>query len=278
MAKHGKHLPRVYGNPLQEGIEQIGLPIPALERESTDEIAFVGLGYIQELAARVKQHCSHAKMTDFEKRKDCSLLVSLVSKATKLVYYLALEFQKPFREIAEALPHFPCLFPAHPETLRGLQRKMWDDFNLGKRCELKLRPAPGRKTFSFETWVNQFLFHYICEAGYRAALNRYGGKASRNSEIDVERLDSELPLIPKNAKHWLDVIWKLLLVDVPNPEKHPRLRQLVERPSLRRKRMRRDGTVGEKTQTHNIRAAIKARLGEYLKRMLNDSAVTQITT
>jgi hypothetical protein len=54
---------------------------------------------------------------------------------------------------------------------------------------------------------------------------------------------------------------------------HPRLRQLVERPSLRSKRMKRDGTVGEKTQADNIRASIKAKLAVYLKRMLNDSAV-----
>jgi hypothetical protein len=37
--------------------------------------------------------------------------------------------------------------------------------------------------------------------------------------------------------------------------------------------MKRDGTVGEKTQADNIRASIKAKLAVYLKRMLNDSAV-----
>jgi hypothetical protein len=81
-----------------------------------------------------------------------------------------------------------------------------------------------------------------------------------------------VPLTRENAKQWLDAIWKVLLAANPNPETHPRLRQLVERPSLKGKRMRRDGTVGEKTQSHNMRAAIKAKLGEYLKRMLKDSA------
>jgi hypothetical protein len=90
---------------------------------------------------------------------------------------------------------------------------------------------------------------------------------------DCREVAYHVPLTPQNAKQWLDVLWKVLLVEIPNPEMHPRLRQLVERPSLRRKRMRRDGSVGEKTQAHNIRAAIKAKLGEYLRRMLNDSAV-----
>ena len=82
-----------------------------------------------------------------------------------------------------------------------------------------------------------------------------------------------VPFTPQNAKRWLDAMWEVLLLEIPNPETHPRLRQLVERPSLRVKRMRRDGSVGEKTQAHNSRASIKAKLGEYLKRMLNDSAV-----
>jgi hypothetical protein len=83
---------------------------------------------------------------------------------------------------------------------------------------------------------------------------------------------------PKNLKQWLAVIWELLLKDIPEPEKHPRLRQLVVRPSLITKRIRPDGTVAKTTQAHNIRAAIKAKLGVYLKRMLNDSAVHQIAT
>ena len=160
---------------------------------------------------------------------------------------LTIEFQEPFRKIAEELPAFPCVFPAHVDHQWFLQKFMLDKLNLGKRYALKLRAARGRKTFSTKTWVNKLL-------------------------TDLIHMD-EVPFAPENPKHWLDAIWERLLLAIPNPETHPRLRQLVERPSLRRKRMRRDGTVGEKTQAHNVRAAIKAKLGVYLKRMLSDSAV-----
>jgi len=250
-SRQEKPLPRLYGNPLQEGIEEIGLPAPDLEGESTYDVAYFALGYVQELAARVKQRCSDEKLTDLENRADCKLFVNLVSRVTKLVYYLALEFRMPFRKVAEERSYFPCLFPAHPETLRGMQKMLRDDLNLGKRDLLKVRPARGRKTFSFETWVNEFLFHYICEVSYRIELNRY-----ESSETDIERLYSELPT-PANARQWLDEILELLLIDIPEPEKHPRLRQLGKRPS----------------KAHNVRSTIKAKLGTYLERMLNDQAV-----
>jgi hypothetical protein len=275
MAKNEKPLPRLRGNPLQEGIEEIGLPNPALEGESTKDIAFFALGYIQELAARVKQHCSDVKLTGFEKREDCELLVSLVLKATKLVRDLALEFRTLFQEIAEQSAAFPVSFPAHPESLRRLQKVLWDDFNLGKRHELKLRPAPGRKTFSFDTLVNQLLFHYVCEVRYKAELSRHEGKA----ETEIERVALKVPLTPANAGQWLDLIWQLLLVDIPEPEKHPQLRKLGQHPSRverahfgERKTTRSiKDAVGEnaKHQTDGyIRVAIKEALGKYLVRML----------
>lgn len=176
------------------------------------------------------------------------------------------------------------MFPAHPDELKLLKEEMLNKFNLGKRNTFKLRGAPGRKTFSFETWVNKLLAHYISKmhtivswlmvedlrVNYHAALTvrAMGARMAR-----IRKAMMPAPLTPENAKVWLDIIWTLLLRDIPAPEKHPRLRQLVERPSLRRKRMRRDGTVGEKTQAQNMRAAIKAKLGVYLKRMLNDLAV-----
>jgi hypothetical protein len=165
---------------------------------------------------------------------------------------LATEFQESFRKIAEELPGFPCLFPAHVDHQWFLQKFMLDKLNLGKRYALKVRAASGRKTFSTKTWVNELL-------------------------TDLIHMD-EVPFTPENPKQWLDAIWEQLLLEIPNPEAHPRLRQLAGRPSLRTKRMRRDGKVGEKTQGHNIRAAIKAKLGEYLKRMLNDPTATQIAT
>src|SRR5262249_43689608 len=159
---------------------------------------------------------------------------------------LAIEFQESFRKIAEERPAFPCVFPAHVDHQRLLQKFMLDNLNLGKRYALKRRAAPGRKTFSTKTWVNKLL-------------------------TDLIHMD-QVPATPENPKQWLDAIWKQLLLVIPNPETHPRLRQLVDRPSLKGKRMRCDGTVGEKTLSHNMRAAIKAKLGEYFKRMLRDSA------
>jgi hypothetical protein len=208
---------------------------------------------IYELEKRVHHCCSDKKRTSREKRKACEQLVRLAGASTGSVSRLAEEFTEPFREIAERLPAFLCLFPAHVDDLRAVQRIMWDELNLGKRHALKLRAAPGRKTFSKETWVNQLLMPLILKV-----------RDEHNPGV---------PLTSQNVKQWLDAIWKLLLIYDPNPETHPRLRQLVDRPSLRTKRMRRDGTVGEKTQSHNVRAAIKAKLGTYLKRMLNDPAI-----
>jgi hypothetical protein len=35
----------------------------------------------------------------------------------------------------------------------------------------------------------------------------------------------------KNARQWLDVIWELLLIVIPEPEKEPQLRKLGQHPS-----------------------------------------------
>jgi hypothetical protein len=255
MAKREKSLPRVYGDPF---LEEVGLPSQDLKRESTDEIGLIALGYFQELAARVKQGCSDEKLTDFEKRMECELFVHVVGWVASLPRDLALEFERPFRQVAEGLNQFPCNFPAHPESLRKLQKMLWDDYGLGKRNPLKLRPVRGRKTFSFETWVNQLLFHYYnqCYYQYMAGIARAGSKLRTN----IERICSPVPhrLAKKeSARLWLEIIWELLLHDIPEPETDPRLRQLGGRPS----------------KVHDVRATIKAKLGTYLERMLNDQAV-----
>jgi hypothetical protein len=271
MAKREKPLSRVYGDPFLEGIEEIGLPARELEGESFDDIGILALGYFQELAARVKQRCSEKKVTALEKHVDCFFFIYMVGEATKLVHDLALEFQSTFREVAEGMNQIPWMFPAHPEALRRLQKMLWDDFNLGKRNPLKLRPAPGRKTFSFETWANQLLCDYFYQVYYKYAVIN-GKKSEPNFETvwlvqvrltpkiarQLELLfEQAFPLTLKSAKRWLDVIWELLLIDIPEPEKHPRLRQLGGRPS----------------KAHNVRSAIKAKLGTYLERMLNDQAL-----
>jgi hypothetical protein len=228
--------------------------------------------FIEDLARQIHRCCSDKKWSSYQKRVACEQLVKLASLSTASIYRLAEEFPEPFREIAEELSHFPCLFPAHAEELGFLKKVMWDEFNVGKRHALKLRAAPRRKTFSKKTWINALLLRLIegvYELGRREDERdpgeKYGGI--------FQEVAKHVPLTPKNAKEWLEVIWELLLMITPNPETDQRLRQLVERPSLRRKRMRRDGTVGEKTQAHNMRADIKRKLGVYLRRMLNDSAV-----
>jgi hypothetical protein len=191
------------------------------------------------------------------------------------MYGLAKEFPEPFREIAEELPHFPCLFPAHAEELRSLQKVMWDHFNLGKRHELKLRAAPRRKTFSKKTWVNAVLIRLI-ELVHESARRQDELDPDWDHCDEFREVVRYVPLTPENVKQWLEVMWKLLLIGTPNPENHPRLRQLGGRPSRKEKRVRQDGTVGKKTQAFNVRLSIKEKLGVYLERMLNDSAAKQM--
>jgi hypothetical protein len=116
---------------------------------------------IEELARQIHCCCSDKKWTSYQKRVACEELVKLAILTTVNVHRLAKEFPEPFREIAEELSDFPCLFPAHADDLRSLQKIMWDKFNLGKRHTLKLRGAPGRKTFSKKTWVNTLLISLI---------------------------------------------------------------------------------------------------------------------
>ena len=244
-------------------------PIARLEGKASRAIA--------ELGRQIHCCCSDKKWTNYQRRVACEQLVKLAFQSTESIYKLAKEFPEPFRQICEELSAFPCLFPAHSEDLQTLQKLMWEQFNLGKRHPLKLRPKPGRKTFSKKTWANQLLLNLILTV-YEVAQHEHERDPGEKYTSTFREVAKHVPLAPKNAKEWLDVIWELVLMLYPKPESHPSLRQLVERPSLRTKRMRRDGTVGKRTQAHNVRARIKSKLGEYLKRMLNDSSVTQITT
>ena len=54
LAEHSKTLPRVFGDPLRQGI---GKPDRRLADESPGHIAAYTLGFLQELAARVQQYC-----------------------------------------------------------------------------------------------------------------------------------------------------------------------------------------------------------------------------
>jgi hypothetical protein len=228
--------------------------------------------YIEELARQIHRCCSDKKWNSFQKRVACEQLVMLAILSTESLYRLAREFPESFRQIAEECPRFPCLFPAHAEELTSLKKIMWDELNLGKRHALKLRTAPGRKTFSMKTWANKLLIDLIqvVHELAREESERDPGEKHGSTFRDVAY---RVPLTPQNAKQWLDVIFELLLIVIPNPEKHPILRKLGDSPSRRRKGMDLYERVGEKTQASNVRASIKAKLGVYLERMLNEQAV-----
>ena len=66
-------LPRVFGNLLRLDICE---PDPTLENESTGHIAIYTLGYLQELAARVRDCCEDQRETPERKRDACQLLVT----------------------------------------------------------------------------------------------------------------------------------------------------------------------------------------------------------
>jgi hypothetical protein len=239
-------------------------PIASLHGEASRDI--------EELTAQIDRCCSHKNWTPYQKRAACEQLVKLAVLSTDNVARLAKEFPAPFREIAEELPVFPCLFPAQAESVPLLQDFLWNKLNLGKRHELKLRGPQGRKTFSTKTWANRLLLHLI-QVVHQLADNEAERDPGEKHLSIFREVAYRVPLTSRTAKKWLEAIWKALLLRIPNPEKDQRLRQLVDRPSLRRKRMRRDGTVGEKTLAHNIQAEIKRKLGLYLRRMLSDSAV-----
>jgi hypothetical protein len=262
---------------IREGIKVLiakdkeGVPLAALEGRASRDI--------EQLADQIHRCCSDKRWTSYQKRVACDQLVKLAFLSTESMNRLAKEFPEPFREIAEELPHFPCLFPAHTEDLRTLQKIMWDEFNLGKRHTLKLHAEPGRKTFSKKTWVNALLIDLI-QFVHKSAQHEDELDPGWDYGLDTFReVIYHVPLTPRNAKKWLDVIWKLLLVGIPEPEKHPQLRKLGQHPSRterahfgERKTSRTIKDAVGKNAKHQtagyVRAAIKEALGKYLVRML----------
>jgi hypothetical protein len=210
----------------------------------------------------------------------CEQLVKLAFLSTNNIYRLAREFPEPFRELAEEMPHFPCLFPAHADDLRDVKKIMWDEFNLGKHHALKLRAAPRRKTFSKKTPVNALLIRFI-ELVHEVARRENERDPGWEHISRLRHVARYVPLTPdpKNARQWLDVIWELLMIVIPEPEKHPQLRKLGEHPSRterahfgERKTTRSIKDAVGKNAKHQtagyVRAAIKEALGKYLVRML----------
>ena len=230
-------LPRVFGN-LQR--LDIGEPDPTLENESTGHIVIYTLGYLQELAARVRDCCEDQRETPERKRDACQLLVNIASEAAADIHFLVQSFPEPFRAIAENRSNFPYLFPAHPEDIRALKKIMLDDLALGRLHPLKIRATHTQKTFSMETYANKVILHYIRKIREITTLllsNRLAELRDFESlpMQEIERIQHEVPLTADTAKRWLAIIWKLLLLDVPHPEKHPDLSRLGQRRSRKEK-------------------------------------------
>jgi len=260
--------PRVFGDPLRLGI---GEPDPRLTHESTGHIAAYALGYVQELAARVQRYCDDANETPNNQREACQLLINVASDMAAIIHLLAQKFPTPIREIAEKRANFPCLFPAHPNDRKAFEDFILTDLALGKLHPLRLRSA--RKTFSKTIFVNKLLLYYIAKIRLlRSELlrNRIADPFGVGSlpTLEIERLQDDIPLTAKTAKPWLDVIWRLLLLDCPRPEKHNLLSPLGRRPS----RTERASFVKGKTRKTSsyVRAGIKEALGRYLVRKLRD--------
>jgi hypothetical protein len=286
LAKYSKTLPRIFGDPLRQ---EIGVPDSRLANESHGHIAAYTLGYLQELAARVKQLCEDPRETPERKREACQLLVNIATEAAADIHLLFQRFLEPFRTIAETRSNFPCLFPAHPEQRKALNQTLLEHLGLGKFHALKLRPKPGRKPISMGTYANNLLRYYLAEIhrmreellSFR--LNDPWASAA-SPPLEIERLVEEIPLSGANVKPWIKVIWQLLLKDFPKPEADPNLSSFGNRPS-RTQRASDSGVedlirsrAGMRKGRHRTGAseallvgdAIKEALEKYLVRMLRE--------
>jgi hypothetical protein len=197
--------------------------------------------------------------------------VNIATEAAADIHLLLQGFPKPFRAIAEARSNFPCLFPAHPEQRAALGHTLLEDLGLGKLHPLKLRSKTGLKTFSMEGYANKLLLHYLKEIRrIREELLSFRLNDPWASAaipwLEIERLDEEIPLSASTVKPWMDVIWQLLLKDLPQPESHDELKRLGHH--RRQRTITSRFTVKARTRAANIRHGIKSALGRYLVRMV----------
>jgi hypothetical protein len=264
-----KLIPAVFGDLFVQGIPKSN---PLLDGESAGYIADYSLGYLQELVARVHEACIDEEQTEEQKREACERLFSICRDAASMLFKLAFAFPELFKSIASERANFPCLFPAHPEEQAFLKWFLFERLQLGSKHELKLRVPRGRKTFSFRG-INGLLQQYMEKIRLIQSHIRFLQLSNPSLLLEdrqpspIERLDDAFPLTPANASRWVDVIWDLLLQDIPHPENHPRLRSLGNRPS----RAERAGGDAE-SQASYRRGAIKEALQRYLVRMLRQQS------
>jgi len=271
LKEFSKALPRVFGDPLLEGI---GKADPRLVDESPGHIEAYALGFVQELTVRVDQCCKDARETEDRKRQACQLLVNVATDTVAAIYFLSQKFPASFRSIAETRANFPWPVPAHPEERSASEKVLLHDLGLGKLHPLKLRSKSGRKTFSMSVYANRLLHHYIS----RAHTMRRELLALRLSDplrfanlprLEIEQLVDDVPLCIGNAKQWMNVIWQLVLKDISHPELNKNLRPLGRH--RRQRTITVEGKVSKKTEAANVRYGIKHSLGRYLVRMLRTS-------
>jgi hypothetical protein len=250
----------------------LGIPKsnPLLDEESAGDIEDHTLGYLQELAARVHEICSDKEQVGERQREACEKFFNVCRDASMMLFELTKTFPELFKSIARERPLFPCLFPAHPDQQAILKRFLLEQLELGSQNELKLRAPKGRKTFSFKAVNYKLLLHYIAQIylirSHLLSLRLANPWLLLDAPLSpIERLDDELPLTPANASQWIDVIWELLLQDIPRPESHPLLRSSGNRPS-------RVDRADTKSQASYRRGAIKETLRKYLIRMLREQS------
>ena len=248
----------------------ISKPYPFSAGFSTGEVCEKALGWQQELAARV---CEYQERTDssIEDRVEAAqLLVNLAAEAAMEVKALSVTFPDTFKVIASRKASFPINIPALPEDRDKIIHWLTETLQLSSKHELKLR---GHKTFSRRTLANSLLFHYIGRIKMRAIeLLRFRIENLIGLEgvepLPEEKLERHTPLSKATAGKWMELIWKLLLADYPEPEKHERLKQFGAHKAKRTRNAL--GKASPKSEAANVRAGIRDALSKYLLRMLPD--------
>jgi hypothetical protein len=235
-------------------IAGISLPHPFSRGFSTGEVLEKALAWQQELAARVREELEQPGIPLEERTKSAQLLVSLAAEAAMTVKALAVVFPDVFKAVASKKGTFPINIPAHPEERDNIIRWLTETLQLDSEGEFKSR---GRKTFSRKTPANRLLLHYISRI-----------KAAANERARLCSQEKLTPLSKATAGQWMKVIWKLLLADCPEPEKHEWLKQFGAYKA--KKTHAALGKSSPKSEAANARAGIQDALLRYLRRMLSD--------
>jgi hypothetical protein len=255
------------GDPLISGIPE---PYPYSSGFSTGEVCKKALAWQQELTARVRKYQEGPDIPFEQKTEAANYLVNLAAEAAMAVEALSRAFPDAFRAVASKKAAFPVNVPVFSEDRDQSIRWLTEILQLGSNHELKLQ---GRKTFSRDTFANALLLGYIGRIKAKAVEVRrlriqYQLDFKSLKQLPEEKLASKIPLSKGTAKEWMEVIWNLLLVDYPEPEKDERLRRLGARKAAKTRIAL--GKSSPRSEGANIRAGIRDALLKYLYRLLPD--------